>query len=297
MSNWAKCTFFFEFSDYGWTESYWYNYGGSDLNLALPIAQNLAKKRMALNGLGVSMPAIRVSDDQVYRDSLYSSTSYITASDISQVPGNVAQGGALTLVKPILNAPPQDCYDSIEIRMEGGASYRRYMYLRGAPNSVFTNPPGPNFPPEYIAGFSTWASALEASWLFRVQNKDGNFAQLPIVQVIPGAGGADGSINMGVIPAWANGNLIRVGGFRGYAGIRGKYRISNAAGAVITLTGFKPPSIPPNVFGYGQLISTDASQGQPKYQNITNVIAETQTHRVTGRPSFGPRGRRRAKAS
>jgi hypothetical protein len=294
MSNYAKVTFFFEFSDYGWTESYWYNYGGENLALAVPIAENLAKKRMALNGIGVSLPEIRVSDDLVYRDSLYSLNSYITASDASQVPGNVAQAGNLTLVKPADPVPPQDIYDAIQVRMEGTQTYRRIMYLRGGPNDIYTNPPGPVFTPAYSNAFSTWVSALEASWAFRVQNKAGIYQQLPIVQVIPGAGGAPGSINLGVAPAWGVGFLVRVGGFRGYAGIRGKYRVASLAGNVVTLTGFLPPTIPPNVFGYAQLISNDASQGQPAYQGITAVKAETQTHRSTGRPSFGPRGRRKA---
>jgi hypothetical protein len=286
----AKVTWFYEFSDYGWTESLWKAYNSSLTELFAP-AEMYASLRMAINGLGVAMPAIRISDDLVYRDSIYDPNSYITG-ELSDGQF-LAQGGNLRPVKGALPAqPPASIFEAVQTRMEGGALYRREMMVRGLPQTVMTNPPGPSFQGAFLQAWNAWTAHVIATWAFRTKSRSGNNALFPVQQVIVGPPAEVIAVGTPV----AVGDYVQLLGFRNISGVRGKYLVTSVAGNVIQLAGFAPTSPVTGPKGFIQILSTNGAALQPAYQAITSVRAITQTHRSTGRPSFGPRGRRRAVA-
>src|ERR1700735_1759377 len=223
----AKVTWCYKFSDYGWTENLWHPYSSS-LNEVIPDAQAYALARMKLMGQGVSLPAIRISDDAVYRDSIYAPTSYITGTAADGT--YLAQGGNLTQVKPVQpGEPPASIFECVQVRMEGTSLYRREMMLRGLPQYVMTNPPGPSFVAPFLSFFTTWANLVMSTWTFRCKSRSGASVLNPVTVVtigppasvtVPGAG-------------YAVGDRIQLLGFRGINGVRGKYYVTaNAAGVL-----------------------------------------------------------------
>ena len=64
----ARCTFFFEYDKWGWTETFFRV--SNSLQEAYDNAVDTITHRMKLNGGGVIMSYLRVSDDDVRRDAL-----------------------------------------------------------------------------------------------------------------------------------------------------------------------------------------------------------------------------------
>jgi hypothetical protein len=286
----AKATWFYEFSDYGWSESLWRPYSTS-LSEVIPTAEAYASSRMKLMGNGVALPAIRVSDDAVYRDSIYSLNSYITGAAADGV--FLAQGGNLQTVKGALPAQvPASIFECVQTRMEGTSLYRREMMVRGLPQPVMTNPPGPLFQGAFLEQWNAWVALVMRDWSFRCKSRADASALKTVTTVtigppstvtVPGAG-------------YAVGDRIQLLGFRNVNGIRGKYYVESNVGGVLTLLGFTPLQTVLQPIGYAQLIQPAMQAPSINYQAITAVKAITQTHRKTGRPSFGPRGRVRGRA-
>lgn len=292
----AKITWFYQFNDFGWSESLWQSYN-ADLSEAFTNANAYAFARAGLNGSGVAITAIRVSDDGVYRDSKYSPNSYYTAG--AGIPAYTPQGGGGVVigVPPVGGGAlvsPANPYDAIQIRMEGGSLYRREMMFRGAPAQIMTSPPGPVLEGAYSIAFRAWATYCQVFYSFRCKNRNAPYNLQPVALV---SIGPPGTIT---VPGntLAVGNYVQLVGFRGFNGIRGRYYVTAIAGTTVTLgPNFTPLTSVPHPAGYVQLLSTTAVPIQPAYIPITAVKVITQTHRATGRPFNGPRGRRRARAS
>jgi hypothetical protein len=287
----AKVTWFYQYGDYGWTESLWQPYA-TDLAETFPAAELYASTRMALNGSGIVLTAIRASDDAVFRDSKYDPKSYVVTG--GEGPTYIPQQNSLAGVKPSTgnpNEPPANPYDAIQIRMEGGSLYRREMMLRGAPQSIMTSPPGPMIQGSYAQAFLRWTNTVQANWTFRAKSRAGANALMPVTNVTIGPPSTVTVPGNGYVA----GDYIQLIGFRGLASIRGKYTVVSNAAGVLQLLGFTPLQSVTKIVGYAQLLSTNNTPLQPSYQSITSIRVITQTHRKTGRPSFGPRGRSAAR--
>lgn len=292
----AKITWFYQFNDYGWSESLWAPYT-ADLAEMFPNAQAYASARASLNGSGVAITAIRVSDDAVYRDSKYAPNSYYTLGN--GLPAYLPSGGNA----PVIGIPPvgggalvtpANPYDAIQIRMEGGSLYRREMMFRGAPENIMTSPPGPILEGAYSIAFKAWAQSVITNYTFRCKSRNPPYNLQPVTAVVIGPPATITVANNTL----AAGNYIQLVGFRGFNAIRGRYTVVAVAGNVVTLSpNFTPLNSIAHPAGYAQLLSNNGAALNPAYIPITAVKVITQTHRSTGRPFNGPRGRRRARVS
>ena len=298
----AKVTFFYEYGTYGWSESLWHPYT-SDLIECSTDAEAYGQARMKISGSGVYLQAIRFSDDIVYRDSKYDPKSYF-ASNPGQPNPSSPNEGAVVIVAPPAGLDPQPVanpYDAVQVRMEGGSLYRREMMVRGLPQNIMSPNFGPVIQGVYAQAFTAWSNLFKTTWQFRAKNRSGGNSLVPVVGVVP----AVGNLPAGVLcanPTVAAGNYVQLLGFRNYQGVRGKYYVQSVAApggiggafSVVYLIGFTSIQIT-NANGYIQLLSTAGGTPQPSYQSITAVRVIGQTHRKTGRPFEGPRGRSRAR--
>ena len=138
---------------FGWTESH-YRVAGGDLQSELVNLQALAALRVRLLGGGVLMPYLRVSDDDVYRDSQVADGPLPVPITINipalNLPGEIAAGQPLFIYNTALqdeatanNGQASDVlcdmpWSGVMVRMEAAAPYtqRRSLLIRGCPDYV-----------------------------------------------------------------------------------------------------------------------------------------------------------------
>lgn len=293
----AKVTFEYTWQKTSWSESLWHPYT-TDLAEVFPDAEAYGAARTALNGAGVYLQAIRVSDDIIFRDSKYDPKSYWTSA-LNATPPSTPVAGAVVQVQPLAGVGSYlgNPYDAVQVRMEGGSLYRREMMVRGLPSAIMSPFNGPVLQGQYAAGWNTWTQLLINTWLFRCKNRSDNFALKPVVGIVAPAGMLPGGV-ITANPVVAAGNYVQLVGFRGLGLVRGKYYVQSVvppggvggAFSVVYLLGLISPTVV-NANGYIQLLSTAGGVPQPSYQAITACRIIGQTHRKTGRPFEGSVGR------
>lgn len=299
----AKVTFFYEYGSYGWSESLWHTYT-SDLIECSTDAEAYGAARAKISGAGVYLAAMRFSDDIIYRDSKFDPQSFYTANP--GVPGPTSPvPNAVQVVGQVggESTPPANPYDAVQIRMEGGSLYRREMMVRGLPQSIMSVNFGPVIQGVYAQAFTAWTNLFLRNWLFRAKDRAGNHALNPVVGIVAPAGGLPGGA---IVPnvVVAVGNQVQLLGFRGLRGIRGRYYVQSIAApggvggpySVVYLNGLSSGN-EANVNGFIQMLTTQPGVPQPSYQAITAVRVIGQTHRKTGRPFEGHRGRSLVRAN
>lgn len=131
MATW-RATLFFEFRRYSWSETYHYKLANAALDAVRLAAVNLAKAHLNLMGAGDDVPSspripyIRISDDEVRRD------SYL----INELAGSKSSYNGLhkEAVQP---------WDVLELRGEIDSGLRRKIwYVSCAPTEIYNNPAG-----------------------------------------------------------------------------------------------------------------------------------------------------------
>ena len=285
----AKVTYFLEDPEgYGSSESYYTQYS-SDLNEVMPNAITLFKTRLGLCGVGMAGTYLRISDDSIQGDALVDTTTYF----VGQAPGSAPSVGGNQKNPSIIKggdpeAPP--CLPNLVLsgRFQIGSNYHAIKYFHGLPISVITTPPGPAFTGDFIGQWNAWTKLFKApqtTWLLKVKSKTGTNIKTSVTQIV-------GQVpNPAIISApghqIANGQKFVLGGFKGYAGIRGTYIASNVvAGVSLQVASGVPIAnilIPGK--GYVQAVNYE-------YLAMTSLQPDEETFHKAGRP-FGQRPGRR----
>lgn len=286
----AKATLFFEDHKYGWSESYFQD-GIDNLGVIYGDAIALAEQRATLNGAGVLMPYIRVSNEAIKRDSLVQQINLFTIG-----PGTQEIPAGANVVKTAFatsgSTKPDRPYSAVLLRFEAGSLYHRLMYMRGIPDDLITDPVGPANNQGWAKSFLDWRALFEARlsrWKIKVLSKeDANVFKkvtrlqrptdgVSVIVTVPGHG-------------YANSDRVRLEGLPPQArAFNGVWRVFEVTADTFTLEGTRGP-----VLDYITLTGT-AHRLEYVYKGITDIVTRGQTHRDTGRPFDSPRGRRKSR--
>jgi hypothetical protein len=149
--NLGKATWFFfdRNSGQGWTES-WYHQT-TDLPQLLLLAKDYAKERFELLGAGQAINYIRVSKDDVPNDSRVFRNGPYSQRNVIIVDG-----------KPDDGLAADNPWQTVLIRCEGTGNRRKFMFMRGVPDRIIVNPPGPVIigDPVYGQLFRSWRTLV-----------------------------------------------------------------------------------------------------------------------------------------
>jgi hypothetical protein len=280
-----RATLFFTSDKYGWSETFFKV--ADDLQAVLEDAVRMAVNRIRLCGTNVELDYVRVSDDDIRRDSLVAQpnlTAQLKKSvrDVLDVGGE----GAKPKEQKINVAAPDPAdqpYSAILLRMEAGPLYRRPMYLRGCPDSIIVNPPGPVQPKEWGDMFRRWVEFLKGNaWGFKVLNRDvGN----PAKPITASPGVAPFQLTVAA-HGLVQGQRVTVEDIKGEGAVpHGAFTIDVVDPNTIRLRGTT------GAFTYDR--GGTVRLRVYKVATISSIIIRGETTRRTGRPFDSPRGRRR----
>lgn len=267
-----RTTFFFTNLRSGWSETF-YSATATSLQTALDNSIVLADKRIGCISGPAALNYIRVSDDEVLRDSLIS------------IPSDRGRYNK-DLVDPA-DAP----FSAVLVRLQSGPLYRRPWYLRGMPDNVITG--GGEYTPS-----AQWRGLLNAltielisgRWALKAVNKvpppSLTTAAIPLIP-FPG----QWSFTFpGAVP-FTPGSRARVSGARVTKALNGVWRVVSSAGNLLTLFRADAPAS-------GTWEPTIAVK-QLNYQlfPIDQAVVRGGTHRIQGRPFDLHRGRAKARTA
>ena len=268
-----KATYFFvDDADYGWTESLHMQSSVATLSDALVIAKNLLPLRVRMLGLNALCNYIRVSDDAVRGDSqIYQPTDNEQSnSRNSPAPHDVANTCILLSLR---NA------DNIS---------RAPYYIRGQEDTCCTD--GKLTPTAVFANaFTNWAQAIQSTPAVNspwgIKRKDPLVLPVQVVNMVQDT--ATGRITITTASATGVGvnSEVTFKGFIGSgqpAGTTFVVSVTNATNFVINSNRLLGPTS-----RYG-MVTPNAFVVVP----INLVIGRRIGHRIAGRPSNLPRGRR-----
>jgi hypothetical protein len=201
-TNFVRGTCFFQdmtsFVPAGWSESHWLRTPDLDLQAAIPILQTYALKRQQLLAPGIAITYLRVSNDNVFRDSqvLPGIPPMVQGNNVLATPQSGSQnaqssgtsGGANIPLNPLfVGYEPDMTWTAVLMRGEGGAPYtaRSMFWVAGiADNLTFHSYRG-IIDPTWLGLFATWAAELTTNWGFLGQDNSNANPPKQITNVIP----------------------------------------------------------------------------------------------------------------
>lgn len=266
-----RATFFFKDSGgYGWTETI--HNAGADLTTVLPRALSLATTRRNMLGSTARLTFIRVSDDEVKRD-----------SRVIQIP----TGDQTARLGP--DASSDIANTALVVRMETASPVkRRTLSMRGIPDGTVSN--AGQYTPDgnFSNTFMLWESKLKTDG-WSIRSRDGlqpphnilTAVQAPTTGVVTITTGDDHDLELG--------KPLLITGSRGAPQING------------TWIPFAIPSLTTFQIKITQLMGIyDGGGIVKKLGFVLNAITSAQvmrvSHRIAGRPFDSPVGRRRARS-
>lgn len=283
-----KCSMMFHSDIYGWSETFYRE--DTDYTSAFTVFRELAEKRHALNGGGVSLDYVRISDDAIQRDAFVSAPGEVTVSpNQSQPDTNVP------FIRVQWGIPDQP-HSGVLVRIEATALYHAMHCLRGVPDALIVWPAGPSNLIGWDEAFRRWRDYLIGNFRIKVRKQDEGFTKKPI-------NGA--RIDLGPPVTWqlhaqgyapVVGDKLRVTNFRWTRGsprINGLWQVEtvNAGTAEFTLANFPKPD------GFNFFAPTRPLTGFVQlvgwaYPTITAAIIRGESSRKPGRPFGQQPGRR-----
>ena len=265
-----RATFFFKDSGgYGWSETI--HSTKPDLTACLAAASSLAAFRISCLGGTSYLPFVRVSDDEVKRDSLI----------FKVPPGDMFNTSAAGTSSDIANT-------SLTVRLSSTPLRRRTLYMRGIPDDVVKNS-GLYTPSQNFQGaFDQWFIQLKTdAWAIR--GKSG--VALPHTIGLIAQNGTSGDIAVTTLDphGLAQNDTIVIRGVKGATALNGTWRVFH----VTDTTNFtlKSQSILKIWTGQGTV-----TKQAMDLLNITDGEIMGVSHRIAGRPFDSHRGRRKATA-
>lgn len=262
-----RITNFFTVGVYGWTETIYTN--AASLETAMINAQIIFPKRRDLNSFEVLLTAIRVSNDLTRGDSIF--------FDVPASQQSNKDGGPLRI-----NQAP----DGIEIRLTSSSTIRRILILRGIEDEVQV---GGAFAPNanWNVNFPLWRAAITSGIFCLKHLKNPGTGSVLTTMVNDYTSGRINITTLNPITTIDTGALVYIGGGRGAPGLRGYWRVVKTGPNSFYITSrANVLNITPT--WYVRLADYDLTA------IVTATVGRLGTRR-TGRPSFGPRGRRPAR--
>ena len=174
-----RATLFFEQGDDGWTETL-FRTGADSLQAMLTAVQGLYQARCMLMGSDTMLAYVRVSQENVWRDSLVDAP--LMAPNPVEFPTLNVKQCAIAVSDD--SAPP---FTAVEVRRELGPLYRSTWFCRGVPKVLGVT----HATPAALASQKVWADALDAyaklliagQWGLVVRGRGLGFDEVPIVNV------------------------------------------------------------------------------------------------------------------
>lgn len=258
--------FFSDDHNYGWSETFFNSL--TSHSGVLNQAKFLATDRKNLNGTGVYLTDIRVSDDEQKRDSSLFQPNL--PDQLTSFPSFGAHDIANTCLLH---------------RLEAGPNNRRNLYMRGIPDLFTTG--GGNWAPnaQWWANWHAWQQRMfNGNWGVKVANY-GPAEVLTLVSQSP----TSGALTISTVAAhgYAVGSIINISGARKSPGVNGRHTVQ----AVPSPTSF---TIASNYVFKGFNGPAVAKSVTFSLVAFSSVESERLTHRITGVPFVKHRGRRRA---
>jgi hypothetical protein len=283
MASLPRATFLMEHGKISWSETHWHTVpdSGIGLDLVLGDAVSLGHLRCGLFGTDLTpdgtpkMPAIRVSFDDTFRDSLLSTAT--AGNELADAKGEGA-------------APPEVPWSVILLRLESSSLYRKNLYLSGVPQLTIIDPPGPQMVAPFQKAFNAWKKELlSGRWGFKVRSKDPAISPENPVLFVTSAGTPPELVIAPIPPGTVVGDQLIIRGGRyssGPAVNHGTFVVSKIDAGTAQLMGA------PFQGGYtgGMFVR------KLKYVVVpyTDVIVRGETHRKRGvRSGNAPLGRSR----
>jgi hypothetical protein len=251
---------------YGWTET-WYSAGANYFQV-LNAAKAMAAARVQMNGVNTALTFIRVSDDELKRDTL-----------VYAVPvPDQRPTGLLTQASDIANT-------ALVLRLEASPTKHSQMYLRGLPDDICTL--GGRYTPNplFLLALVNWQNVVTiGGWSLRGQNTPS-----PLDPTIANVGQPDIDGNVLITTNAAHGflvrDLVKITGLIGGSGVRGTHRISSVPAATEFI--IHAPRVGSRYIGGGRVTKIVYSLALIIAMQVLRV-----SHRIAGRPFDSPRGRR-----
>lgn len=173
MALFIKTTFYFNSLQGGWSES-WHNLTAGSLTVAEGDARLAGMKRLAICGLGTSLVAIRISDqDQTPKRSKLVD---LQGNGIGGAP--IVADAALTGYSDALTRSADQLQSALLVRGLSSTSQRKHIWLGGIPDFIVrTNPIGPDVGgpgSTWLTKYTLWRAEFQsAKWGFRVRRRLG----------------------------------------------------------------------------------------------------------------------------
>lgn len=268
-----RCTFFFKDSDgHGWTETFHNN--SATLSQVITQALTVVPLRCSILGSSANLAYIRVSDDDVFRDS-----QVVTIPDAQGV-GTFRGVSALADVCLLVRSTPNPALTG---------QVRKITYLRGLPKPILG--PADIYAPisAWNAAFNMWAAEIiNGFWSIKTINR----LLVPVAitgavqDVVTGLVTITTALGHGLVL----GQGVNISGVIGAAAVNGRWNVQ----AVPDATHFK--------ILLQAIMGTYVAGGTAKgvgfqLEPIFRVAPERTAERKAGRPFDSPVGRRRRRRS
>lgn len=265
-----KATFFFTGGKYGWSESY--HSKKPDLTSTLAAARDLLPLRLALCAGDVRCEWIRVSDDLVRRDSML---HYVPRGDQSNVTNAAAS-----------SANPNLC---ILVRCDAAQpTVRRNIYMRGFPDDMEKMSGTWYDNAQWRASFTIFSRQL-AFDLWAIRTKDPLVAQIPIVSAVQEEGTGIITFTTSANHNLSTNEAITLSNMTVPA-LRGNWQVLGTPPSNTTF------QVAVRFLLQGVAVTGKVSKVAYKLEEIIKTQDLRISHRIAGRPSDQPRGRRRRTA-
>lgn len=291
----VRCSFFYSLHNRTITDTFtWVQ--NVDLEAVVNPAAALMKARLKISGFGVTPLEIRLSKENVFRDSKIVPASLFVA-DAPKLKNLTSNTGEVTS-----NAAdqPNSC---LNVRIDADARHRRQFYLAGIPDCCVATYPTTDpevQQPMWAPDWQTYKSLLiNQQWGFVVQrNEADGVTRVPVVGVTQQVGTGLLGVVVAGPAAFVQGDSVQLRSFRrsnlAYASANGKWRVaqvltdSPAAGqaTVFLLNSANVPAS--TITSYGTIEKVDFTT-----MKIVSVeIREPTTRKRGNRSLVGPASRR-----
>jgi len=290
----------FQLGDYGWSETHWWVGAPNTYQGALTALYNLAGYRSVLLGSDAVLTNIKVTDDNLFRDSEEEPVNFTVTSN------------KIATLKPGVNEVCAGANDALLVRAEADPLTRKSIFLGGIPQSVMrwilalmpANPVnyvtvwnnyfGIRDPDSQHYPVNSYAGQLCLNWGFKIANRDPltNRAYKRALAVGSQTAGLITSITManvgsgyGAAPAYLAPNTVAVRGKTG-TGFQGTLDIvgDHVASVAITAPGT----------GYSDPIKVFISPPGFNIKQYVTLLQQGYCTRRRGRPFGLRRGRARS---
>lgn len=251
---------------YGWSETLF----STRANLVEVMADAilLFPKRVNCNGNDVNLYWIRVSDDEIKRDSL-----------VYPVPEGNQQSKNRDL------GDSEDANTCLDVQLKAGLLHRRFIYMRGIPDNCITVGGAFTPTPAFTPNFGIWGAALTAGpWGLKYLNTVN--AQVNIAGMVQDGTTGFVTVTTAAAHGLVAGDYVNVTGIQGATRARGVHRVLSAPTATTFTYKIKLIMQPYVAFGQTRKVATTVESF-----NFAQPLRVSR--RDTGAPFDRPRGRRR----